>query len=183
MLPSSVVRALCSGAACLALLAIGGAVWAQSGTPAPAPTASTAAAAAKASIDVADAWTRATPGRTATAAIYLRIINAGKDNDALNGVQVENAEHAMLHSTVTQGGVARMVMVNSLPVARASTVMLAPGGTHIMLEGLKAPLHEGESFIITLVFAKAGKISATVRVMGAAARGPAPPAPAAPAAR
>jgi copper(I)-binding protein len=166
MLPLSIRRA----AFALVLLGAPAGALAQSGAPAP-PAA--AAAAAKASIDVADAWTRATPGRASTAAIYLRITNAGRDNDALNGVEVENAQHAMLHSTVNQGGVARMVMLNAIPVARASTVTLAPGGTHIMLEGLKAPLHEGESFIITLVFAKAGKISATVKVLGAAARGPA----------
>lgn len=140
---------------------------------APAPAAATDAA-AKAAIDVSQAWTRATPGRSTTAAIYLRIVNASKDADALNGVESENAAHATVHTTTTTNGVARMDAMRSLPIAQASTVTLVPGGAHIMLEGLKAPLKQGESFIITLVFAKAGKISATVQVLAPGAMGPAP---------
>jgi copper(I)-binding protein len=168
----------------LALLALGttptaSVALAQTTTPA---SAAATAEAAKAAIDIGDAWTRASPGgRGTTAAIYLRITNAAKEPDALNGVEVENAQHAVVHTTTTSAGVARMNPQPSLPIPRASTVTLVPGGSHIMLEGLKAPLRQGESFIITLVFAKAGKISATVRVLGATATGPAAEKPAAPA--
>jgi periplasmic copper chaperone A len=162
-------------------VAIWGAVaLAQADNSQQAVPAAAAAAAAKATIDIGGAWTRATPAKGGNAAVYLRIVNAGKNADALNGVETENAEHAMVHATTTTGGVTRMEMTPSLPVPASSTVTLAPGGRHIMLEGLKAPLREGESFIITLVFAHAGRISATVKVMNASATGPAPETAAAP---
>lgn len=145
---------------------------------APAPAAATDAA-AKAAVDVSQAWTRATPGRSTTAAVYLRIINAAKEADTLTGVETENAARAMVHTTTNTGGVARMNAMTSLAIPQASTVTLVPGGSHIMLDGLKAPLRQGESFIITLVFARAGKISATVQVLAAGATGPVPERPAA----
>jgi hypothetical protein len=180
---SAIFRASATLAAVLALG--GGFAWAQATAPAPAAAA---AAAQKATIDASEAWTRATPGGAANAAVYLRIVNAGKDADTLNGVETENAKRAVVHTTTNNGGVARMNMVASLPIPRASTVTLAPGGSHVMLEGLKVPLRQGESFIITLVFAKAGKISTTVKVVSVSATGPGPetaaaatPAPPAPA--
>ena len=48
---------------------------------------------------------------------------------------------------------------------------MKPGGVHVMLMGLKAPLKEGESIVITLTFEKAGKLDVTVPVGGVAASG------------
>jgi len=49
-------------------------------------------------------------------------------------------------------------------------VELKPGGYHIMLMDLKRPLNAGETFPITLHFARAGDITATV-VVGAPGAG------------
>jgi copper(I)-binding protein len=174
-MPRSTVLAALGAFAVLGPLLAGGTAVAQSG-----PAAASAATEQKAAIDVGGAWTRATPGRAANAAVYMRIVNAGAA-DILNGVETENARRAVVHTTTMTGGTAQMSHVAALPIPRASTVTLKPGGSHVMLEGLKAPLREGESFIITLVFAKAGKISTTVRVMNTAATGPAPDAATAPA--
>jgi periplasmic copper chaperone A len=163
---TSTVSLVLRAAALVGVALFAGNALAQSG-PATAP----AAAAQKAAIDVSGAWARATPGQSPNAAVYMRIINAGAA-DTLNGVETENARRAVVHTTTMAGGTAQMTHVTTLSIARASTVTLAPGGNHVMLEGLKAPLRAGESFIITLVFAKAGKISATVKVTDAAARGP-----------
>ena len=45
----------------------------------------------------------------------------------------------------------------------ASTVTLAPQGTHVMLMGLDEPLVAGERFPLTLQFATAGTVTVTVR--------------------
>jgi copper(I)-binding protein len=45
---------------------------------------------------------------------------------------------------------------------------------HIMLVGLKAPLREGQSFALTLTFAKAGPQTVTVMVGKVGAMGPPP---------
>lgn len=147
-------------------------------TPAPTPRtvpaapAGTPAAVAKAAIDVNSGWVRATPTNNGNAAVYLQIVNAGADADALVGVESPNAAHAMVHTTTVANGTASMAMTPSVPIPGKSTVTFGPNGRHIMLEGLKAPLREGESFIITLNFTKAGKVSATVKVLGVAASGP-----------
>ena len=49
---------------------------------------------------------------------------------------------------------------------------LAPGGYHIMLSGLKQALKQGDSFPITLSFAKAGQVTATATVAKAGATMP-----------
>ena len=63
------------------------------------------------------------------------------------------------------------VQTCALPISLkpgASTV-LKPGGYHLMLTDLKAPLKEGDLLKITLVFEKAGEIEveATVEPIGA----------------
>lgn len=45
-----------------------------------------------------------------------------------------------------------MQHVDALPLPANGEIMMQPGGYHIMLMGLKAPLTEGESFPVTLVF-------------------------------
>ena len=158
----------------------GTAVWGMARAQAPSSPAAQAAA-QKATLELRDGWTRATPGHATTAAIYLTIVNTGKEADALTGVETGNAERAMVHVTTVTNGNAQMRMVPSLAIPASSTVTLKPGGHHIMLEGLKAPLRQGESFIITLTFAKAGKISTTVSVGSVSATGPAAEAPETPA--
>ncbi len=138
----------------------------------PGAARASASEVAKAAIDVSDAWTRATPGQATSAAVYLHVANAGKEADTLTGVESPNAQHAMVHTTTMANGTATMNMTPSVSIPARSTVTLAPNGQHIMLEGLKAPMHEGESFIITLTFAKAGKVSATVKVMAVSSNGP-----------
>jgi hypothetical protein len=67
-----------------------------------------------------------------------------------------------------------MQVVDVAPHARAT---FDPGGMHIMLVGLKQPLKEGQTFPLTLNFAKAGKIEVTVPVAKIGAMRPGDMAP------
>ena len=58
----------------------------------------------------------------------------------------------------------------ALPPGRKVT--LSPGGYHIMLTGLKAPLKEGEMLHVTLKFEKAGDVDATFHIRSVGAQGP-----------
>jgi periplasmic copper chaperone A len=62
--------------------------------------------------------------------------------------------------------------VGPLPVGPGKPLVLAPGGYHVMLMGLKQPLKAGDSFPVTLTFAKAGAINATASVGKAGAPAP-----------
>ena len=119
-------------------------------------------------IKVSDAWARATAPGQSNAAVYVTIANRG-GADRLVGVS-SDAGAAILHQSENGGGVARMRMVSETPIPAGGRVMLAPGGTHIMLTGLGSPLAVGADFPVTFRFAKAGPRTVTVAVVGAGAR-------------
>jgi periplasmic copper chaperone A len=65
-----------------------------------------------------------------------------------------------IHSMSMQNGVMKMRMLEQLELQPNKTEKLAPGGFHLMLFGLKAPLQEGQKVDFTLCFKdKAGKIT------------------------
>jgi copper(I)-binding protein len=126
-----------------------------------------AAYADAASIVVDSAWSRAAmAGREGV--VYLTITDTGQP-DTLTGAATGVAAMAELHETINDNGVMKMRPVASLPIVPGKTLTLAPGGYHIMLMNLKQPLMEGDHFPITLNFAKAGAVTATVKVEKAGA--------------
>ena len=54
--------------------------------------------------------------------------------------------------------------VSELTISAGKKVELKPGGYHLMLMGLKAPLKDGEKLPLTLKFEKAGAVVVTVNV-------------------
>lgn len=121
-------------------------------------------------IEVKDAWARATTaGKSATAA-YLTITNRGTADDALLAVTSASGT-AQVHSTSTDGGIMRMRPLERLPVPSGETVKLAPGGTHVMLTGLKAPLAAGDRVEMTLRFERSGERIVAAAVQSASGAG------------
>jgi hypothetical protein len=113
-------------------------------------------------LEIEHAWAR--PSATANGAIYLEIENKGAAADKLVAASTAAAAKAELHSHLMDGNIARMRPVEALEVTPGSATVLRPGGLHIMLMGLKAPLKEGDSLALTLTFEKAGKVDLTVPV-------------------
>lgn len=140
------------------------------GAPGEEARARAAAMAAKANIDVTDAWTRATPANGTTANIYLHLVSA-KDADRLIGLEVSNAARIDVREPTDQGA-AKGTAQPAVDVPAGGTVNFAPGSRYLLLSGLKAPLREGESFLLTLRFDKGGSQTAVVKVLNANASGP-----------
>ena len=63
-------------------------------------------------------------------------------------------------------------LAGGLPIEAGKTVSLAPGGYHLMLMQLKAPLKKGDKVPVTLTFEKAGKVDVTLDVQGIGAQQP-----------
>ncbi len=146
----------------IAVLAVGFALavslaWAQSGQ-----------------LDIANAWARATPGGATTGAAYVSIRSPTADR--LVGAATPVAGKAELHKMEMSGMVMKMRPVAGIDIPAGRPVSLAPGGLHIMLVGLKKPLQAGQSFPLTLTFAKAGARTVNVSVEKVGAAGPAMPA-------
>ena len=122
-------------------------------------------------IKVENAWARETvAGQTGTAA-YMTIANGGKGDDRLLSISAEPPVMAMVHQTSNEGGVSRMRAIeDGLPVAAGQSVKLAPGGTHVMIMGLKAPLKRGDKLKLKLKFERSGEKPVDVTVAGAEVR-------------
>ncbi len=115
-------------------------------------------------LTIRDAWARAGVAGGNTA-VYMNIVNGRVAADTLLSVATDAAQQVGIHETSTDAsGMTGMHMVPSLPIAGGATVALAPGGYHIMLEGLKADLKAGDSITVTLTFQNAGVVTVTAEV-------------------
>jgi periplasmic copper chaperone A len=130
-----------------------------------------AAMAQTSQLEVSNAWARATPGKAENGAAYLTI--QSPTSDRLMSVSSPVAKKAELHSMSMEGMVMKMRPLAGVDIPAGQPVTLKPGGQHIMLEGLGAPLREGQSFPLTLTFEKAGTRTVTVAIENPGAAGPA----------
>jgi periplasmic copper chaperone A len=117
---------------------------------------------------VRDAYVRESlPGTDFTAA-YFTLQNTGSRAVTLVGIHTAAADMAMLHETTIQGGMERMRPHASLTLAPGETVTLKPGGLHVMLHGVHAPLKPGMRIELSLELAdgRSVSVSAPVRALG-----------------
>jgi copper(I)-binding protein len=112
-------------------------------------------------------WARATIGNVQNGAAYMTITTDGQETDRLVGVEGDVADRVELHSHTMEEGVMKMRPVEAVEIAPGRPTVLQPGGLHVMLIGLRAPLVEGEYFPLTLVFERAGAIEVEVEVESA----------------
>ena len=117
-----------------------------------------------AAIEVRGAWTRPTPAGSTTAAVYMSV-RAG-DDDTLVGAAVDPAvaAHAMAHETVSSDGQTSMDHAAGVALPGGEAVSFEPGGLHVMLEDLAAPLTAGQEVALTLAFDRAPDVAITVLV-------------------
>jgi len=102
-------------------------------------------------VDVKDAWARATvPGQKATGA-FMKL--TAKDGAKLVAVTSPAAGVAEVHEMKMDGDVMKMRAVpGGLDLPAGKAVELKPGGYHVMLMDLKAPLPKDSTVTMTLVF-------------------------------
>ena len=117
-------------------------------------------------------WTRATAGKVGAG--YTIIVNNGTTADQLASATTPAADKVEIHTMTMDGGVMKMrPLPEGIAIPAGGTAKLAPGGNHLMLIGLKAPLVEGTLVPLTLNFAKAGPVKVELKVEAAGASEPA----------
>jgi copper(I)-binding protein len=118
--------------------------------------AATAAVAAHAQVTVSEAWVRGTVhGQTATGA-FMQLKSA--DGAVLVGADSPVAGIVEIHEMAMENNVMKMRAVQRLDLPAGRTVELKPGGYHVMLMDLKAPLKKGDTVPIKLkVRSKSGQ--------------------------
>lgn len=118
-------------------------------------------------------WARATAPTAPAGGGFLTIVNKGATADRLVAARSPIARTSEIHEMKMEGNIMRMRELDKgLEIPAGGTVTLAPGGFHVMLMGLKAPLQQGTKVPLTLVFEKAGNIDVELTVEGLGATQP-----------
>ena len=114
-------------------------------------------------VTVTDAWARATvQGQKATGA-FMKI--TAKDNAMLVGVSSPVAGLAEIHEMKMEKDVMKMAALpNGLDLPAGKAVELKPGGYHVMLMDLKAPLAKDTTVPVTLTFQDAKGVKSNVEL-------------------
>lgn len=129
-----------------------------------APLAARAEAERLGDLRIAAAWAAPSSLSRRTGSVYLTIENAGTRPDQLIAAHTPAAEEAELRSHRTGEVVGRARRVASVLLPAGARVVLRPGGEHIALIDVKAPLRPGDSLALLLMFEKAGVATITVPV-------------------
>ena len=120
---------------------------------------------------VKDAWVRGTVAQQMATGAFFSITSTG--GGKLLSAASPAASVVEIHEMVMDGSTMKMRAVPALDLPAGKAVELKPGGYHVMMMDLKAPLAAGQSIDMTLVVeGKDGKretmaVKVPVRALGA----------------
>lgn len=104
------------------------------------------------------------------AAAYFTLVNGSEKPVTIAAVDVAGAGMAMLHETKDMAGHSEMHDLAGPQVASGASVAFAPGGKHVMIDGVPATWKPGGTAEITLTFADGDKLSAPLGIEPAGGR-------------
>lgn len=107
-------------------------------------------------IFVSNAWVQAMPPSQKTSAAYMTIKNNSAREVVLVSASSDVAGAVEIHQMSDMGGMMNMAMVSNIHVPALGSVILRPGGFHIMLINLKKAVNKGDIVPITLHFQDGG---------------------------
>lgn len=119
----------------------------------------------QAHISVTNATVRLLPPGLPNTAAYFTIENDTYGDIFLIGANAEIVESAELHNHISDGDVMRMEKQDKVKIPAGGTVKFKPGGLHVMLFGLKAPLKEGQSVSLNIVTEQGTQIDFKAKVV------------------
>lgn len=116
-------------------------------------------------ISVQNAWVRPTVGEQDATGAYLTITS--QDPVTLVGVASPAAEISEVHEMKMDGDIMRMRMAERIELKAGEPLELKPGGYHLMLMSLTAPIQAGQEIELSLQFEKAdgSKIEMPVKAL------------------
>ncbi|MEZ5722725.1 MAG: copper chaperone PCu(A)C [Paracoccaceae bacterium] len=122
-------------------------------------------------LEISGGFARATPPMARVGAGFLTIRSLGPA-DRLVGFSTPACNRPELHTHIAEGDVMQMRRIEAIEVPAGGVARLEPGGAHLMMIDLNAPLEEGGTVALTLVFETAGEVPVEVPVLGIGAMGP-----------
>ena len=103
-------------------------------------------------VQIHEPFVRMLPPTQPNTAAFMVLENTGERDLALVRAESEASRVVELHDHLMVDGMMRMREVERIALPAGARTELKPGGLHVMLIGLRAPLQEGEQVAITLVF-------------------------------
>lgn len=125
------------------------------------------ASAAGMGLMIENPWVREAPPAAKALAGYMIVSNHGDKARTLVAASSPTFKSAMLHRTVMEDGMAKMIHQEKVVIEASESLMFEPNGFHIMLMGPKHPLHAGTEIPVMLTFADGEVMHVTFMVKGA----------------
>lgn len=110
-------------------------------------------------LEISLPWSRAIPPGAPVAAGFLTIRNTGDTDDRLVAIRSDAADRVEIHEVRHENGMARMrPLKDGLPLPAGETVVLKPGGYHVMFITPRDGFVARGTVTATLVFETAGSL-------------------------
>lgn len=123
-------------------------------------------------LTLTDGYAHATLPNQPVAGGFVTIANAGDADDRLVAASSDIAGVMQVHTMAMDGDVMVMrELADGLPLPAGETVVLQPGGLHIMFMQLNSPLMAGETVPVTLTFENAGEVAVVLPIRNKMAGG------------
>lgn len=113
---------------------------------------------------VDNAWIREAPPGAASLAGYLTVMNHADSPRTLIGASSPAFGKVMLHRTVMEDGMAKMVHQMAIEIPAGGSLTFAPNDYHLMLMKPKQQLKAGDKVDITLEFRNGDTLQVTHEV-------------------
>jgi copper(I)-binding protein len=126
---------------------------------------------AAAALELSGAWVRALPPGQPSTAAYLTVGNPGTQSINIVGASAAIAETTQIHSSREVDGMLRMEQLLQIEIPPGQSIVFAPGGTHLMLLGLKQMPAPGDTVQLCLQPAGAPELCTSAEVRKGAGDG------------
>jgi len=101
-------------------------------------------------LQVIDPWIREAPPTAAVHAAYMTLVNNSNQAVLIDSVTSPDFASAEVHRSWVEDGIAHMQPVSQLEVPASGTLVLEPGGYHLMLFDAQRPLQAGDTVTLLL---------------------------------
>lgn len=126
-----------------------------------------AVARAEGALGVTDAWIREAPPGATMLAGYATLKNTGDEPISVLTVQSDSFRMTSLHETVIgDNGVSKMRELHRLDLAPGETVVLEPGGKHLMLMQPRREIHAGDRVELLFMLRDGRRVDTRFDVLG-----------------
>lgn len=121
-------------------------------------------------LEITRGYIRAMPPRAPAGGGFITVTNKGKTDDTLIAASSPDAGAVELHEMAIKDNVMIMrQMKGGIPIPAGKTVVLQPGGLHIMFLKVPEAFKEGQTIPVTLTFKSAGTVKLDMPVISMAA--------------